>query len=130
MALETLFEGETFFEHTPVIITTDSSFLDQLPEGISRNYIVQGLGQDFIMNFQPETKYSPDKSSKPLEKLELFLYFFGMQGFDDEDIEVCIQPPREIEPAPGRIGWTNEVTVSGPSGLYFLQLKNGYHYYC
>ncbi|HLD19269.1 MAG TPA: hypothetical protein VJB90_04635 [Candidatus Nanoarchaeia archaeon] len=129
MALETLFEGETFFEHTPVIITTDSAFLDALPKQISRDYIVEGLIEDFIQEFQPREDYSPGKSDKRLDRLDLFLYYFEQQGFDDEDVIVSINPPKAIEEPPGRTGWTNAVLVSGFSGLYILQLLNGYQHY-
>jgi|SRR3989338_10499621 len=128
MALETLFEGETFFEHTPVRVLTDSSFFDIDPKNATRERVKRGI-EEFVESFQSPSKYSPDKSKTPLDRLELFLYGLEQEGFDDEGSYAYIEPPKEHVPPPGRTGWTNTVIFSGYTGVYFFQLQNGYHMY-
>ena len=113
----------------PVQITTNLNFLRKIRkmhltrESVSRELLIS------LDEFLTEGMdgLSPDKSSKTLDRLDLFLWGYqSLNPFGNEPINIEISAPKLNYYQEGKIGWTNEITLEGVGGLYLLQIQNGY----
>ena len=139
MALESLLEIES--RGAVIVVQTSQELIQQAVQKIREAtydkiaaQLRRGIGtavQEYG-EFFGWSRFSPDKTDRCMERIELFLYDYTIEGFDEDDICIRVSPPKRLDPPPeGKIGWENFFTLTdlGTGTVHYTFLiMNGYHY--
>ena len=118
----------------PVTVQTSGSFLQQLDvKKVDLDLIKRDIGHAISEEIETWNNFSPDKTKKKLDRVELFLFCYQTPDMPLTEemgcghMSVKVEPPKTIE-GERKFGWGNSLALSGGAGYYEFLITNGYYY--